>query len=242
MLLPVILFIPNLLGYARIALAFVGLYFSVIDQPVWAVVSWIVSGILDLFDGIAARVLQQTSTFGVFLDIAADNILRTTVWLAVANVSFNNVQIQNGSMNAQSYQSVSLQTVVPMVSCFIICLEWMTMVSTQVYAATNGEHWKNARMHDPWMIQNFFRNNFRNPLGCLGIYGLFSANLFTYGSYHPILCDNIPSYYLFMYLAFLGRFLSFTIEMWFCCSYISFVLNNDRDARERESNDKAKNS
>jgi phosphatidylglycerophosphate synthase len=241
MSLPVVLYVPNVLGYLRIVLAFVGLYFAVVNQPVFAVVSWILSSIMDLFDGIAARVLQQTSSFGVFLDIAADNLLRTTVWLAVAMVSFQYEQKQQFLHHYSHEPSLTLRSVaVPMLSCCIICMEWITMVSTQVYAASNGVHWKNARSQDPWMIQFFFRNNFRNPLGFLGIYGLFAANLFMYGSYHPVLYGNIFCYDTFMYIAFAGRLLSLLIEIWFCCSYISFLLSNDRIERSRHVNGKFK--
>jgi CDP-alcohol phosphatidyltransferase len=238
---PVILYVPNVLGYLRIGLAFVGLYYAIAHQPVLAVVSWILSSTMDLFDGIAARVLQQTSSFGVFLDIAADNLLRTTVWLAVAMVSFQHEQKQL-SLNELSHDSsLTIRSEsVPMLSCSIICMEWITMVSTQVYAASNGVHWKNARSQDPWVIQYFFRNNFRNPLGFLGIYGLFAANLFIYGSYHPVLYDNVPYFDVFMYVAFAGRLLSLLIEIWFCCSYIFFLLSNDQNERSQDTNGKVK--
>jgi len=211
MRLPVALYIPNLLGYARIALAFGGLRFAASD-PVWAVALWIGSAFLDLFDGILARALRQTSRLGVFLDIAADNILRTVVWVAAASAA--------ASLDTHSSAQVA-------VSCAVICLEWTTMVSTQVYAAQNSQHWKEARGKDPWIIQVFFNSNFRNPLGFLGVYGLFAANLFAYGCYHPVLYENIPHYDTFMYLAYAGRFISATIELWFCGSYFSFLVESD---------------
>lgn len=229
--LPVLLYVPNLLGYARIILAFVGLHYS-FGRPVTAVVTWVASACLDLLDGILAKVLCQTSQFGVFLDICADNVLRTAVWLAVTNTA-------NGAASSSSEEKGLLphSSVVSCVALFIICLEWTTMVSTQVHAAagsSNSEHWKEARERDPWIVRVFFRNNFRNVLGSLGIYGLFSANLFAYGSYHPVLYDNIPFYNALMYLAFIGRALSMAIEIWFCCSYFSCILENDNQARQQQ--------
>ena len=64
--LPIHLYIPNLLGYARIILAFVGLHLSD-TQPGAAVVTWIFSATLDLFDGILARKLDQCSKLGVLV-------------------------------------------------------------------------------------------------------------------------------------------------------------------------------
>ena len=227
--LPVVLYIPNVLGYARIILAFVGLHYSATD-PVKAVATWVATGFLDLFDGILARALQQTSAFGVFLDVCADNILRSVVWVSVAvSASSSSSSAAFGSNEGSANNGVA----VTRVACFLICLEWTTMVSTQVYAAVNNENWKLARGRDPWLVQAFFRSNFRNPLGSLGIYGLFCANLFAYGSYHPVLYDAIPFYNAFMYLAFAGRLISMAIEIWLCCSYFSFILENDRQQQIR---------
>jgi phosphatidylglycerophosphate synthase len=90
---------------------------------------------LDLFDGILARLLNQTSSFGVFLDIVADNILRTIVWIAAALAS-----------SAASIGSRTLWSdLLPFCCSFIVCLEWATMVSTQVHAAQNSQHWKEAK-------------------------------------------------------------------------------------------------
>jgi phosphatidylglycerophosphate synthase len=224
--LPIVLYVPNLLGYARIVSAFLGLYCSCINQPVTAVIVWICSSLLDLIDGIVARVLHQTSKFGIVLDIFADNILRTSVWMATSNAAYHYYHSADYSNDASSSYNSAL---VVMVSCLIICIEWITMVSTQVFAATNhGTHWKEARDQDPYIIQVFFSNNFRNPLGCIGIYGLFASNLFLYGSFHPVLYDNIPYFHFFMYVAFIGRFISLTIEIRFCYSYLSFVLSDER--------------
>jgi hypothetical protein len=237
--IPILLYIPNLIGYLRIICAFIGLYFANIHQPQIAVVIWIFSSTLDLFDGIIARMLHQTSKFGIILDIIADNVLRTTVWLAVSNTAFyhNIIQKEVSSTSSQ----FNLNQIIMILSCCIICIEWITMVATQVHStSTNGLHWKEARQHDPWIVQQFFSNNFRNPIGCLGIYGLFAANLFIFGSYHPILYNHIPYYNFFMYLALLGRFLSLSIEMRFCYSYISFVLNEDTKREDDKTTEKEK--
>jgi len=168
--LPVALFVPNILGYARILLAFVGLAFSVSQKPVEAVTTWILAAVLDMFDGALARMLAQTSQFGVLLDIAADNVLRSCVWGAVTSAA------ASGSTSA--FQAVSLeaaegaerhpQLCLPLVSVgalFFICLEWVTMVCTQVHSVSDGEHWKHARARDPWFVRIYFANNFRNPFG-----------------------------------------------------------------------------
>lgn len=109
------------------------------------------------------------------------------------------------------------------------------MVATQLHAAAHGEHWKSARQEDPWLIQVFFANNFRNPLGTLGIYGLFSANLCAYSSAHAVLYERIPMFVLLKNLAFLGRAISMLIELWMCAGFISVVLNKDSAAKKHKN-------
>lgn len=210
--LPVALYIPNLLGYARIVLAFVGLQFAS-TKPETAVTIWIVSAMLDLFDGLLARALNQTSSFGVLLDIAADSILRSCVWVAVA--------VANPAYTA--------------VACFLVSLESVTMLVTQLHAASHGTHWKEARRKDPWLVRAFFSRNFRNPVGVLGIYGLFSANLFAFGSQHAELVESIPLFQVCKYTAFFGRLLSMSVELWLCHSYLSHVLEKDAASKRAAS-------
>jgi CDP-diacylglycerol--inositol 3-phosphatidyltransferase len=213
--LPIPLYIPNLLGYARIILAFVGLHLSG-TQPGAACVTWIFSAFLDLFDGILARKLDQCSSLGVLIDIAADNILRTTVWVAVADQSSYGVLVS-----------------------IIISLEWTTMVCTQLHATQSGTHWKTQRKNDPWLLKQVFANNFRGPLGCLVIYGLFSANIFVYGIQHPELEEKVagllPFFTFWKYAAFCGRALSMLLELWMCKGYLSLVISRDLEDK-KESN------
>jgi phosphatidylglycerophosphate synthase len=209
--LPIPLYIPNLLGYARIILAFVGLHLSK-TQPGAAFCVWIISATLDLFDGILARRLDQCSSLGVLIDIAADNILRTTVWVAVADESFYGVLVS-----------------------FIISLEWITMTCTQLHASQSGTHWKTEREKDPWLLKHVFANNFRGPLGCLVIHGLFAANLFIYCSQHPELeeqmAEIIPFWTFWKYAAFCGRAVSMPIELWMCKGYLSLVISRDLEGK-----------
>ncbi|KAL5529241.1 hypothetical protein ACEPAG_5226 [Sanghuangporus baumii] len=67
----VFLFVPNLIGYSRIILAAVSLYFMSF-HPKYSTVAYCVSCLLDAFDGHAARALGQTSKFGAVLDMVTD--------------------------------------------------------------------------------------------------------------------------------------------------------------------------
>lgn len=67
----IFLFVPNLIGYARIVLAIVSFHYMP-TSPHIAVFCYLLSGLLDAFDGHAARYLNQGTKFGAMLDMLTD--------------------------------------------------------------------------------------------------------------------------------------------------------------------------
>ncbi|TFK42661.1 CDP-diacylglycerol-inositol 3-phosphatidyltransferase [Crucibulum laeve] len=67
----VFLFVPNLIGYARVILAGMALYYMSY-HPKYCTLAYGISCLLDAFDGYAARALNQTSKFGAVLDMVTD--------------------------------------------------------------------------------------------------------------------------------------------------------------------------
>ncbi|WFD06843.1 CDP-diacylglycerol--inositol 3-phosphatidyltransferase [Malassezia vespertilionis] len=67
----VFLFVPNLIGYARVILAAISLYYMR-DNPKVCTVLYCVSCMLDAFDGMFARRLDQATKFGAVLDMVTD--------------------------------------------------------------------------------------------------------------------------------------------------------------------------
>ncbi|XP_015275021.1 PREDICTED: CDP-diacylglycerol--inositol 3-phosphatidyltransferase [Gekko japonicus] len=67
----IFLFVPNLIGYARIIFAFIAFYFMPTSH-LTASFFYLLSGFLDAFDGHAARVLNQGTRFGAMLDMLTD--------------------------------------------------------------------------------------------------------------------------------------------------------------------------
>ena len=67
----IFMFVPNLIGYGRIALAIISFYFMPTNHVI-ASWSYILSGFLDAFDGHAARALNQSTKFGAMLDMLTD--------------------------------------------------------------------------------------------------------------------------------------------------------------------------
>ncbi|XP_053411150.1 CDP-diacylglycerol--inositol 3-phosphatidyltransferase isoform X2 [Nycticebus coucang] len=67
----IFLFVPNLIGYARIVFAIISFYFMPCC-PLTASSFYLLSGLLDAFDGHAARALNQGTRFGAMLDMLTD--------------------------------------------------------------------------------------------------------------------------------------------------------------------------
>jgi len=221
---PVTLYIPNLLCYARICLSISSLLQSNRTSPVFIVSLWIIASVLDLIDGKIARKFNQCSNFGTLLDIASDNILRGSIWLATITASCGNV---GNSIFA----------------LLVISLEWFTMVATQLQSQKENCHWKNSHCNNspgdecdelcspPLFVNLVFKNNFINPLGIFAIYGSFTSGMWVYAYYHKDDFRWIPFFDTMMYISLTGRFVAFFIEIWLCWVFIAGVLNDDRAAK-----------
>jgi len=74
----VYLFVPNLIGYTRVLLAFIAFYVC-FDEPILFLVLYAISEILDAVDGYAARALNQSSKYGAVLDMVTDRASTTSL-------------------------------------------------------------------------------------------------------------------------------------------------------------------
>ncbi|RYG47216.1 CDP-alcohol phosphatidyltransferase family protein, partial [archaeon] len=79
--LRIALYVPNLIGYVRMALLFACLPYAFTD-PFKFIVLYGLSYALDALDGVAARHLGQCSRFGALLDMVTDRAA-TAALLAV---------------------------------------------------------------------------------------------------------------------------------------------------------------
>ncbi|KAL1296707.1 hypothetical protein AAFC00_000182 [Neodothiora populina] len=72
----IFLFVPNLIGYARVVLAIVSLYYMPV-HPRRCSFLYSVSCLLDALDGYAARKYNQSTKFGAVLDMVTDRCTTT---------------------------------------------------------------------------------------------------------------------------------------------------------------------
>ena len=251
---PVALYVPNLLGYLRILLSFHGMKHSIELHFNKALNTWIAASVLDLIDGIAARKLNQCSQFGILLDIIADNILRTVVWISCVILVISNRHDDGSSSSGGSSVSVICAWTI------IICLEWITMFCSQCDQASRkgevqiGRHWKDVKRkgnetmsHPPFWVQAVFNNNFRSPSGILAIYGLFVAPLGSYvwNASNVSTTNNETTWptklfseqviMILIATSYVGRTLSAAVELWLCWRYLSNIIARDSYGRKRKS-------
>ncbi|CAI6365173.1 unnamed protein product [Macrosiphum euphorbiae] len=80
----IFLFVPNLIGYARIILAVISIYFMPTNYKV-ACSCYVISALLDAFDGHAARAFNQSTKFGAILDQLTDRCGTMSLCIALSN-------------------------------------------------------------------------------------------------------------------------------------------------------------
>ncbi|KAL5016959.1 hypothetical protein ScPMuIL_006548 [Solemya velum] len=74
----ILLYVPNIIGYFRLILLIISLVFF--HHPLWFLLFYGLSVLLDGFDGYFARRLNQVSDFGAWLDLMVDLISRGSLW------------------------------------------------------------------------------------------------------------------------------------------------------------------
>lgn len=79
----VFFFIPNLIGFARVVLAFMSFYFMPRD-PWLTFVCYFLSCFLDALDGHAARFFEQSTKFGGVLDMVTDRCTTACMFMMLA--------------------------------------------------------------------------------------------------------------------------------------------------------------
>ena len=78
------LYVPNLIGYARVILMFIA-YFIAEEQPIIFFLCYAISQILDMFDGKAARYFNQATKFGAMLDMVTDRCSTVGLMLTISH-------------------------------------------------------------------------------------------------------------------------------------------------------------
>ncbi|MCO5551077.1 hypothetical protein L7F22_004574 [Adiantum nelumboides] len=97
---PIYLYVPNLIGYARILANLVAFGFAFSNKKLFACL-YLLIFVCDELDGRFARLLSQTSTFGAVLDMVTDRV--STTFLA-SKTSHKDVADSNNRLFRAYYQ------------------------------------------------------------------------------------------------------------------------------------------
>lgn len=81
----VFLFVPNLIGYLRIILLIISSYYITSNHR-FGLAIYLLSCSMDAVDGFAARLLNQSSTFGSMLDMITDRVSTMCLLMNLANL------------------------------------------------------------------------------------------------------------------------------------------------------------
>ena len=88
-----LLYVPNILCYLRIAISLYGITIVQQQQRMTLkdeafnsscklyIMLAMAAMFTDFIDGLSARLLNQCSNIGIFFDVVADNVLRTSLWM-----------------------------------------------------------------------------------------------------------------------------------------------------------------
>jgi CDP-diacylglycerol--inositol 3-phosphatidyltransferase len=92
----VLLYVPNLIGYGRVICTVTSLVLMLAAPQYWivAIALYVGSFVGDLVDGLVARKLNQTSTFGGLLDMVTDRCSTLGLLFVLANSYQHNLALQ----------------------------------------------------------------------------------------------------------------------------------------------------
>jgi CDP-diacylglycerol--inositol 3-phosphatidyltransferase len=157
----IFLFIPNLigtpesltppsclankpLGYSRVVLAVVSLYYMPL-HPRTCTLLYSISCLLDALDGYAARKYEQSTKFGAVLDMVTDRCTTTCLLVFLAQA------FPRWSIVFQGLISLDLAS------------HYMHMYATLSMGGTNQSH-KNVDESRSWLLKQYYSNNVRLPI------------------------------------------------------------------------------
>jgi len=86
----VFIFVPNLIGYLRILLLALSFYYILEDYKL-ALLFYSSSALLDAFDGLAARIFNQSSVFGSILDMLTDRVSTMCLLMTLGHLYSNHL-------------------------------------------------------------------------------------------------------------------------------------------------------
>lgn len=171
----VLFYVPNLIGYLRVACTIAALFLMIAAKEYWllAINLYLASFVGDLFDGLVARRLGQTSTFGGLLDMVTDRCSTLGLLFVLAI----------------DYEEIHLRLTFLSLCLLDISSHWCQMYST----SSSGKHHKSedGNQGRNFLVRWFYKYYFFFGYLCVGAeftYVLAYVIRFTTDHWiHPVL-------------------------------------------------------
>jgi len=157
----VALYVPNLIGYLRIAFALYS-FAVAFTKPAHCITFYFLSFVCDELDGRFARMLNQTSTLGAVLDMVTDRLATT------------------GLLMLLSMQYPSFHILFILLVFLDIFSHWFQMYSTLLVGASTHKD-----VHSrSWLVRTYYSNRMFMGFCCvccevlyLALYGLYFSDI-----------------------------------------------------------------
>ena len=179
---------------------------------------------LDMVDGALARALGQTSRLGAVLDVVADNLARSHLYMVVSGL-YTHEDLAHGDGGAWRWGALLGG---------IVIVEWATFAASHASAMASNIHWKAAREagEAPLLLRLIFANGFKNPLGVVVIGGVSLLPCWMYIHYHFIhaiqpLAELSALFYAVGAVLLVGRVLGLAAESYVISQHVALLLDMD---------------
>lgn len=161
----VALYVPNLIGYARIALALMA--FAVANSmPGLCVALYLLSFVSDELDGRFARLLGQTSTLGAVLDMVTDRVATT----GLASIVY--------ARAIRKVNSDTADVIIALVLFGLVALDifshWFHMYAILASKGFGTSH-KETNDSQPWLLRMYYTKRIFMGFCCVCVEVLYLA-------------------------------------------------------------------
>jgi CDP-diacylglycerol--inositol 3-phosphatidyltransferase len=144
----VLLFIPNVIGYARLTLMLISFYLAKTD-PTKTVVLYLLSFICDELDGRFARMFDQCTEFGAVLDMVTDRLATTGLLIILSEI------YSSSSSTTENEYYFNAQFLCILLICVDIASHWIQMHSQLACGKLSHKDMSKSRF---WLLRLYYQN------------------------------------------------------------------------------------
>lgn len=168
------LFVPNLIGYARILCA-LGAFSFGMTSPGYMIALYFLSFACDELDGRFARMLGQQSTLGAVLDMVTDRVA-TCGLVTVLFGRITAVLPQHGDVMGISVDHIRVVTTVVLIGLVFLDVfsHWFHMYASLAQKGLGSSH-KDTSKKDTWLLRMYYKHRIFMGYCCVSVEVMYLA-------------------------------------------------------------------